>query len=152
MGRGDTMIKYKPLIIIGLGKYGNEIVQNINKSMKEQDNIIFKIISCLALKDNGEFWDVKEDKLLFQCEGLKSEFHLDNYSLNFKSLLYHEKNFGDYLSDKISDLRRKELLIEFQDKGLSIDTPIEIFIVSRNYSFFRFYTIAFSRKIKGFSN
>jgi hypothetical protein len=51
MGRGDTMIKYKPLIIIGLGKYGNEIVQNINKSMKEQDNIIFKIISCLALKD-----------------------------------------------------------------------------------------------------
>jgi len=130
MGRGDTMIKYKPLIIIGLGKYGNEIVQNINKSMKEQDNIIFKIISCLALKDNGEFWDVKEDKLLFQCEGLKSEFHLDNYSLNFKSLLYHEKNFGDYLSDKISDLRRKELLIEFQDKGLSIDNSIEIFIVS----------------------
>jgi len=55
---------------------------------------------------------------------------LDNYSSNFKSLLYHEKNFGDYLSNKVSHLKRKELLIEFQDKGLSIDNSIEIFIVS----------------------
>jgi len=118
------------MIILGLGKYGNEIVQNISKLMEEQDNIIFKIVSCLALKDNGEFWDIKEDKLLFQCENLKSEFHLDNYSSNFQSLQCHEKSFEDHLVDKISHLKRKELLVKFQDQGLSIDNNIEIFIIS----------------------
>ena len=118
------------MIILGLGKYGNEIVQNISKLMEEQDNIIFKIVSCLALKDNGEFWDIKEDKLLFQCENLKSEFHLYNYSSNFQSLQCHEKSFEDHLVDKISHLKRKELLVKFQDQGLSIDNNIEIFIIS----------------------
>ncbi|MAF94956.1 MAG: hypothetical protein CMM60_04295 [Rhodospirillaceae bacterium] len=123
--------KFKPVIFVGLGKYGSEIAQGIYTAiLSEKYRDLEQVISCITLEENGECRDIKESKTLFKCEGLKTELSINNFGVNFEVIQNYEKKIEDALADKIENLRRKEIVLDLQDKGYEIGEKIELFLIS----------------------
>lgn len=122
--------KFKPVILLGVGKYGAEITQGVYTILSERQKDLTKVISCLILGENGEYRDIKENVSFFKCNRLKSELSLENFSANFRVIQDQEKKFEDFLADRIENIRRKEVLIELQDKGYEIGKDINLFLIS----------------------
>ena len=123
---------FKPVILLGLGKYGSECAQSIYANLSEKQKDLAGIISCLTLEENGDFRDYKNEPA-FKCEGLKSELSVENFRLNFQVLQEYEKKFEDILTDTIENIRSKEVLIELQDRGYEIKGAVSIFLISTLY-------------------
>ena len=108
--------RFKPVILLGLGKYGAEIAQGIYAALSEKEKDLAKVTSCLILGENGEYRDIQESGSLFECRGLKSELSSGNFSANFGIIQNQEKKFGDLLADRIENMRRREIIVELQDR------------------------------------
>ena len=113
--------RFKPVILVGLGKYGAEITQGIHTILGEKGKDLTKVTSCLILGENGEYRDIKESEPLFKCHGLKPELSSGNFSANLRIIQNQEKKFGDLLADRIDNMRIREILVELQDKGYEIE-------------------------------
>jgi len=123
--------KVKPVIFLGLGKYGSEIAKGVYTTiLAETQKDLAKVISCITLEENGEYRDIKEDEIMFKYEGLNPTLSLGNFHHNFKIIQDHEKQIEDGLADKIENLRRREFIFELQDKGYEIEEKIELFLIS----------------------
>lgn len=121
--------KIKPVILLGLGKHGSEIANSVYTVLSEKQKDLTKIISYLILEENGDFRDIKNESA-FKCEGLKPKLSLENFRPNFQVLQNHEKKFEDILADKIENVRRREIIIELQEKGYEIEETIGLFLIS----------------------
>lgn len=122
--------RFEPVILLGVGKYGAEIAQGIHAVLGEKEKDLAKVTSCLILGENGEYRDSEESESLFKCHGLKPELSSGNFSANLRIIQDQEKKFGDLLADKIENMRRREIIVELQDKGYEIEENICLFLIS----------------------
>ncbi len=123
--------KIKPVMFLGLGKYGSEIAKGVYACLlAEGYSDSSSIVSCVTLEESGEIRDVEKNQSLFKYEGLKSELSVDNFQSNFQIIQEHEKEIEAIIADKTTTLRKNESLSALHDKGYDLAEKIELVIIS----------------------
>ena len=122
--------RFKPVILLGLGKYGAEIARGVYTALGEKEKDLAKVASCFVLGEDGEYRDIGENESLFKCDGLKLELSSGDFSTNLRIIQNQEKKFVDLLADTIENMRRREIIVELQDKGYEIEENICLFVIS----------------------
>lgn len=119
-----------PALIIGLGKYGSEVSNNIYDYIKENDKNIFKIVKHLTLTENGDMNAESMDIEQYDFTGLKSEMQAENYQYNYNYIIQREDEFKNILSHTIDNIRQQKTITLLEENGYKIGSTIKIYIVS----------------------
>jgi hypothetical protein len=122
------MKRFKPVLLIGLGKFGNEIAETVHAVVRERNPELAAVTACLGLREQGEFYDGPTTR--GKVENLVASLEPGVFCKNFNAVQACDKTISDVLADRLLGLRPQQIILDLQDKGYRVDEGVNVYLVT----------------------
>jgi hypothetical protein len=117
-------MKFRPALLIGLGRHGSEIARRMTARIRERDALTAPLVGLLELDDTGvlRYGDVQRATI--------SLAGAETYSARFSAVAAAEGEIEKAITDALSRLRRRDVLVPLREAGYDITDQSSIYFVA----------------------